>query len=101
MSKTRKRASKETAPETPDLPAEQAAEATEQHEAAPEAPESEPPLPPGYTILALETSCDETAAAVVRDGRTILANVVASSLRTIAAMVALCPKLHRVSTFSA
>jgi N6-L-threonylcarbamoyladenine synthase len=29
-------------------------------------------------ILAIETSCDETAAAVVEDGRTILGNVVAS-----------------------
>ena len=29
-------------------------------------------------ILALETSCDETAAAVVRDGREVLSNVVAS-----------------------
>lgn len=40
----------------------------------------QPPLPAGYTILALETSCDETAAALVRDGRTIIANVVASQL---------------------
>lgn len=31
-------------------------------------------------ILGIETSCDETAAAVVRDGRTILSSVVASSL---------------------
>ena len=37
-------------------------------------------LPEGFTILALETSCDETAAAVVRDGRTILSNVVASQM---------------------
>jgi N6-L-threonylcarbamoyladenine synthase len=29
-------------------------------------------------ILGVETSCDDTAAAVLRDGRTILANVVAS-----------------------
>jgi N6-L-threonylcarbamoyladenine synthase len=29
-------------------------------------------------ILAIETSCDETAAAVVRDGREILSNIVAS-----------------------
>jgi N6-L-threonylcarbamoyladenine synthase len=34
----------------------------------------------GLTVLALETSCDETAAAVVRDGRHILANVVASQM---------------------
>jgi N6-L-threonylcarbamoyladenine synthase len=32
------------------------------------------------TILALETSCDETAAAVVRGGRTIISNVVASQM---------------------
>ncbi len=31
-------------------------------------------------ILAIETSCDETAAAVVADGRTILSNVVASQI---------------------
>jgi N6-L-threonylcarbamoyladenine synthase len=31
-------------------------------------------------ILAIETSCDETAVAVVRDGRHILANVVASQI---------------------
>jgi N6-L-threonylcarbamoyladenine synthase len=37
-------------------------------------------LPENYTILALETSCDETAAAVVRGGRTVLANVVASQM---------------------
>lgn len=37
-------------------------------------------LPETYTILALETSCDETAAAVVRGGRTILSNVVASQM---------------------
>jgi N6-L-threonylcarbamoyladenine synthase len=31
-------------------------------------------------ILAIETSCDETAAAVVRDGRTILSSVVSSQV---------------------
>ena len=30
-------------------------------------------------ILAIESSCDETAAAVVRDGRTVLSNCVAVS----------------------
>jgi N6-L-threonylcarbamoyladenine synthase len=33
-------------------------------------------------ILAIETSCDETAAAVVEDGRVILSSVVASQLAT-------------------
>lgn len=32
------------------------------------------------TILAIETSCDETAVAVVRDGRELLANVVSSQV---------------------
>lgn len=31
-------------------------------------------------ILAIETSCDETAAAVVKDGRTVLSSVVASQV---------------------
>ena len=31
-------------------------------------------------ILALESSCDETAAAVVKDGRTVLSSVIASSV---------------------
>ncbi len=31
-------------------------------------------------ILGIETSCDETSASVVQDGRTLLSNVVASSL---------------------
>ena len=32
-------------------------------------------------ILGIETSCDETAAAVVKDGKVILSNIVASSLK--------------------
>ena len=31
-------------------------------------------------LLAIETSCDETAAAVVEDGRRILSNIVASQM---------------------
>ncbi|MFA6379133.1 MAG: tRNA (adenosine(37)-N6)-threonylcarbamoyltransferase complex transferase subunit TsaD [Candidatus Omnitrophota bacterium] len=31
-------------------------------------------------ILGIETSCDETAASIVKDGKTILANVIATSL---------------------
>ncbi len=31
-------------------------------------------------ILAIETSCDETSAAIVRDGRHVLANVIASQI---------------------
>ena len=33
-------------------------------------------------ILAIESSCDETAAAVVEDGRTVLSSVVASQIET-------------------
>jgi N6-L-threonylcarbamoyladenine synthase len=33
---------------------------------------------PGFRLLALETSCDETAAAVLEDGRRVLSNVVSS-----------------------
>jgi len=31
-------------------------------------------------ILGIESSCDETAAAVVENGRTVLSNVIATSL---------------------
>lgn len=31
-------------------------------------------------ILAIETSCDETAAAVVKNGRTVLSNVISSQI---------------------
>ena len=31
-------------------------------------------------ILAVESSCDETAVAVVRDGRTVLADAIASQV---------------------
>ncbi|HYF64622.1 MAG TPA: tRNA (adenosine(37)-N6)-threonylcarbamoyltransferase complex transferase subunit TsaD, partial [Herpetosiphonaceae bacterium] len=37
-------------------------------------------LPHGWTILAIETSCDETAAAIIRDGREIVSNSVASQI---------------------
>jgi N6-L-threonylcarbamoyladenine synthase len=33
-------------------------------------------------VLGIETSCDETAAAVVRDGREILSSVIASQIKT-------------------
>ena len=33
-------------------------------------------------ILAIESSCDETAASVVEDGRKVLSNVVASQVST-------------------
>ena len=33
-------------------------------------------------ILGLESSCDETACAIVKDGREVLANVVSSQIKT-------------------
>ncbi len=33
-------------------------------------------------ILAIESSCDETAAAVVKDGRTVLSNVISTQIET-------------------
>ena len=36
----------------------------------------------GARILAIESSCDETAAAVVEDGERVLSSVVASQLDT-------------------
>lgn len=36
--------------------------------------------PGGVLLLAIETSCDETAAAVIRGGRELVANVVASQI---------------------
>ncbi len=44
-------------------------------------------------VLGLETSCDETAAAVVQDGRTILSNVVASQVAVHAAYGGIVPEL--------
>ena len=43
-------------------------------------------------ILALETSCDETAVAIVRDGREILTDCIASQV------AALCRKSPAVRT---
>jgi N6-L-threonylcarbamoyladenine synthase len=37
---------------------------------------------PHATILGIESSCDETGAAVVRSGQEILSNVVASQIAT-------------------
>ncbi len=44
-------------------------------------------------ILGIESSCDETAAAVVRDGRQILSSVVASQLDTHAKYGGVVPEL--------
>jgi N6-L-threonylcarbamoyladenine synthase len=44
-------------------------------------------------VLAVETSCDETAVAVVRDGRRIVANVVASQVALHAATGGIVPEV--------
>lgn len=44
-------------------------------------------------ILGIETSCDETSAAVVKDGRFILSNVVVSSLKSHAKFGGIIPEI--------
>ncbi len=44
-------------------------------------------------ILGIESSCDETAAAVVEDGRIILSNVIASSIREHQAFGGVVPEI--------
>ena len=44
-------------------------------------------------ILGIETSCDETAAAVVEDGRNVLSNVIASSVKELAAYGGVFPEV--------
>lgn len=44
-------------------------------------------------ILAIETSCDETAAAVVQDGRTVLSNIIASQVDTHALYGGVVPEI--------
>ena len=44
-------------------------------------------------ILAIESSCDETCAAVVEDGRNILSNIVASQIETHALYGGVVPEI--------
>ena len=44
-------------------------------------------------ILAIESSCDETAAAVVEDGRKVLSNAVASQIETHALYGGVVPEI--------
>ena len=44
-------------------------------------------------VLGIETSCDETAASIVRDGREILSNVIYSQVKTHAAYGGVVPEL--------
>ncbi len=48
-------------------------------------------------ILAIESSCDETAASVVKNGRTILSNVISSQIELHKLYGVLCLKLHPVN----
>src|SRR6185295_6936141 len=43
--------------------------------------------------LGIESSCDETAATVVEDGRTILSNIIASQVKTHAPFGGVVPEL--------
>lgn len=44
-------------------------------------------------ILGIETSCDETAAAIIKDGRKVISNVVASQIKTHAAFGGVVPEV--------
>jgi N6-L-threonylcarbamoyladenine synthase len=50
-------------------------------------------MPKPFVILGIESSCDETAAAVVRDDRTTLANEVASQMQIHAAHGGVVPEV--------
>jgi N6-L-threonylcarbamoyladenine synthase len=44
-------------------------------------------------VLAIETSCDETSAALIRDGREVLSNIVASQIDVHARFGGVVPEL--------
>lgn len=54
---------------------------------------SEEATPATGLILGIESSCDETAAAIVRRGREVLSNIVASQIATHAAYGGVVPEL--------
>ena len=51
-------------------------------------------------LLGIETSCDETAAAVVADGRRILSNVISSQVEVHARYGGVVPEVASASTCS-
>ncbi|HEX9970209.1 MAG TPA: tRNA (adenosine(37)-N6)-threonylcarbamoyltransferase complex transferase subunit TsaD [Acidimicrobiales bacterium] len=53
----------------------------------------DPALPMPFRVLAIETSCDETAAAVVADGRDVLSSVVSSQVDLHARFGGVVPEL--------
>ena len=46
-------------------------------------------------VLGIETSCDETAAAIVREDGTVLADIVASQIKITLRMAELFPSLRQ------
>ena len=48
-------------------------------------------------ILAIESSCDETAASVVKNGREVLSNVISSQIELHKLYGGVVPEMHRVS----
>ena len=48
-------------------------------------------------ILAIESSCDETAAAVVRNGREVRSNIISSQIDLHKLYGGVVPKLHQES----
>ena len=48
-------------------------------------------------ILAIESSCDETAASVVKNGRTVLSNIISPRSIFTRCLAALCRRLRRES----
>src|SRR3970282_2210591 len=57
------------------------------------APRPRPPRARRLNVLGIETSCDETAAAVVRDGRRLLSSVVSSQVELHARYGGVVPEL--------
>lgn len=53
------------------------------------------------TILAIESSCDETAAAIVRDGRQVISSVISSQIPLHAMYGGVVRKSRRARTWRA
>ena len=53
------------------------------------------------TVLAIETSCDETACAIVKDGREVLSNVVHTQIPLHRKYGGSCRSLRAAITWSA
>ena len=51
------------------------------------------------TILAIESSCDETAAAVVRNGREVLSNIISSQISLHTMNISRILRTHQLDMF--